>query len=171
MKFTAYLALLMVIAGLLAGCGGGSKSQSIPTPYHGSISGVETTPPNGDTNVGVDTWIEVCWPHIDAAPPSTFTFKLERERGTGRYETVNTTQETSHPSEGSWWFAPVDDLLCDYTYRITVTDNRGNVYHSFFETELNRTRGVVKPSYRPAGADGKSPSGQSAEEHLVITGK
>lgn len=169
------VALLAVIAaiGVLAGCGG-SKTHWITSPYDGTVRGVETAPPDDDVDVGIDTWVKVYWPDSYYAPPPKFTFRLEKEVSSGRFEGVKTSQEDSNPDAGIWWFAPSRDLDFDTVYRITVTDDLGNIYRAYFVTEFGReetTGRAAHKSYRPEGAENKKPSGTPADAHTITTGR
>ena len=172
MKQSFYSAVVITAAIIIAGCGGSSRSHGINTPYHGSIYGVDTNPPDGDSNVGVDTWIEIFWPDPRYDPPSRFTFRLEREVDIHRFESVRTYEAESHPDLAIWWFAPEHDLQFDSYYRITVTDDRGYSSRAYFVTEPGRSRGETRTarSYRPEDAKTWQPSGTPEAVHTILTG-
>jgi len=170
MKRLIYLSAVVVAAAVIAGCGG-SSSHGVDTPYYGSVYGVGTRPYDGDSNVGIDTWIEVFWPDPRYDPPSRFTFRLEREVDVDRFEAVNTYVAESHPDEAVWWFAPEHNLQYDTCYRITITDDYGDRYRAYFVTEPGRSRGAATAakSFKPENAKTWQPTGSPAVEHTIVT--
>ncbi len=174
MRLTILLAIVVLAAAFIAGCGG-AKSHWVSSPYRGSIDGVETAPPDGDSNVGVDTWIEVYWPHSFDPPPSRFRFRLEKETDINQFKAVRTyiSDEDSYPEGGSWWFIPEDELDYNTVYRITVTDNYGNYYRAYFVTEgRSRADGAESPKvFKPEGAENRKPAGTPSDEHEIDTTK
>lgn len=175
MKKLIILAILIALSAAIAGCGGGSKTHWIYSDYNGSVRGVETAPPDNDTNVAVDTWIKVYWPYSYYAPPSRFSFTLEKETSGNTYKPVKTIEvvEDSDPYRGYWWFAPEHHLNYSTYYRITITDNSGKRYRSYFRTESGRSRAAsAEPdkNYRPEGAENKSPTGTPADTHMIEVG-
>lgn len=172
MKKLIFPAMLIILSAAIAGCGGGSKTHWVYSDYSGSVRGVETAPPDNDTNVAADTWIKVYWPYSYNAPPKRFSFTLEKEIAADSYKSVRTVEavEDSDPDRGIWWFAPERYLDNSAYYRITVTDNSGRRYRAYFRTESGRSRAASAESiknYRPEGAENKTPTGVPADTHTI----
>lgn len=155
----------------LSGCGGGGKTtQTMDSPYTGDLYGVETEPTNQETDIAVDSWIHVYWPHTDYPPPETFTVKVEKEESTNQWGAIHTVQDdkSSDSTNGSWWFAPVNNFSTDTWYRIVITDDSGRTAISYFKT-TSSSKGIIDnlKTYKPANTN--NPTGEDLIEHSIKT--
>lgn len=175
----AAAAILLLVIVMVAGCGGGgAKTNSITSPYHGDLDGVETSPVDEDTDVPLDAWIRVYWPHDGYPPPREFTVTLQKEQSDS-WGTVKTRLSTadSDPINGSWWFDPVSDFSPYTWYRIVIRATGEPTEYAYFLTgdwyEMSMTKSTKSASpaktYRPAGA--VDLSGEGSETHTITVTK
>lgn len=166
---------------ILSGCGGGGeKTHNLDSPYRGDLYGVETQPADQETNVAVDSWIRVYWPHANYPPPATFTVSVEKEESPNQWGAIHTIQsDSSDPTNGEWWFEPANQFSTDTWYKIIVKDDIGRTSTSYFYTVSAARSGVsglgttpqttTGKAYKPTNA--KSIGGEGALEHVIKTGK
>lgn len=172
----AVIALFFALA-MISGCGGGSKRQSIITPFRGSLQGVATIPGDidvgiEDTNVPVNAWIRVYWPTDGYPPPREFTVRVEKEQSPDVWGGIHTKLSAldSDPQNGSWWFEPVSEFSPFTWYRIIIRAAGENPVYVYFKTndthELSLTRSVSATKlYRPARSG--SADGEDSVEHTI----
>ncbi len=175
---TAILALFALL--LISGCGGGSKTNGINSPWNGSLDGVETSPFDEETDVPRDAWIHVYWPHDGYPPPRQFTVSLQKEETPGNWGAVSTrlSSTDSDPVNGSWWLEPVSQFSPFTWYRIIIRETGEiPVYVEFLTGDWFENLSVSAPakgltakaakSYRPAGA--VTGTGEASLEHTITT--
>lgn len=178
-KLTALIATALASVCLLifiSGCGGGSKSHDIESPYNGINYGMETEPADSETNINTDTWIHIFWPDSNFPPPAEFTVRVEELDSSDEWNAINTEldEESSEPDNGSWWFEPVGGLSVNTWYRVIVTDELNNTEiisfrtNNFLSSPQSGTRSAISVpgTYKPKNINPLS-KGPIAEEHRI----
>jgi len=182
-RFAVYSAAAIVLLFALltvSGCGGGGGgvSNTVTSPYRGSLDGVATSPVDQDTNAPLDAWINVYW--LDTfAPPRQFTVTLEKEETPGNWGGVHTrlSAADSNPANADWWFQPTSDFSPYTWYRIVIRATGEPTVYVYFETSegyvssFTRSTGsasTAKP-YRPAGAT--NATGEDSVMHTITRTK
>jgi len=183
-RFAVYAAAaiaLMFALTMIGGCGGGgSKTNTITSPWNGSLLGVETHPLDGDLDAPLDAWINVYW--IDGYyPPRQFTVSLQKEQSPGNWGTVRTRlrSDYSDPLLADWWLEPVSNFSEFTWYRIIIRSGGETVYAYFLTgdwyedmTKSGSTKSASaakSKSYRPAGAT--EGTGEGSETHTITVTK
>lgn len=157
MKCIRLCVALIVLAGLISGCGGQSR-YTIVTDADGSLAGVRTNPRNGDYDIPVSAWIQVYWP-LDYEPPAEFTFTLRNESGSRVW-----TYLRDGTQQYEWWFEPRSSLDYDSRYKIEIQSGESKVVAYFWTRPDSYT--YRSPEQEPdAGPRRSAP----LEEHTVRT--
>jgi len=164
----AAAAILSLFALLtISGCGGGSGSggkinNSVSSPWHGTLAGVATKPVDDQSNIALDSWIEVYWPDPNLEPPRSFNVRLEKEETPNNWGGVHTRLRSgdSDPTGGDWWLEPVNHFSAYTWYRIVIEAN-GERAIAMFMTGKDFSRAVASATrsleasnakfYQPAG--------------------
>lgn len=180
MKRVFITVLLILFAGLIAGCGGGgSKSQAGESPWNGSLRGVATSPADEDRYAPIDAWIHIYWPDSNFPPPRQFAMVLEKGESGDRWGRVHTKYSSadSDPAGGSWWFEPSNQFSPDTWYRIvlTIPNRPSESVITYFYTggflgvqpQKSSPTGLSIDKYRPSGAT--EASGEPADSHTITT--
>ena len=167
---------------ILSGCGGGGKkTQQLDSPYRGDLYGVEMQPTNQETDIALDSWIRVYWPHADYPPPAQFTVSVDKEESANVWGAIHTkmNNDATHPANGDWWFEPESNFSPNTWYRITVKDDAGRQSMFYFRTivasrsiasSLSATStDAAAKTYKPLNATSSTSAG--ALEHVIKTVK
>ena len=184
-KIAAYAAAaiaLMFALLMVGGCGGGSKTTSITSPWNGTLAGVETIPADEEVDIPLDAYINVYWPHDGQAPPREFTVTLQKEQSPDKWGTVKTRlrSEYSDPINGDWYLEPVSTFSPFTWYRIIIRSTgetpvyayflTGDWYEDLSKSSSTRSTSAVKSkSYRPAGAT--EGTGEGSDTHTITVTK
>lgn len=159
----------------LTGCGSGSTSHSITSPYPGRLAGIATLPQNDELNIATDTWIKIYWPDSRYPPPPSFTFGLQKQESYNNWTPRSTRlkSEFSDPINGVWWFEPISLLDICSNYRFWVKDDRGFELYFYFSTTCNlgfRTQSDIRTpiKHRPAGAENIQSDGSEGKNYHKI---
>ncbi|MFQ3550045.1 MAG: hypothetical protein SNJ70_09885 [Armatimonadota bacterium] len=176
-RYNIIVLIVFVISQFIIGCGGGSTSHDIETPYQGRLAGIATLPLNDELNIATDSWIKVYWPDYRYPPPPSFTFGLQKQESFNNWTARSTRlkNEFSNPAGGVWWFEPVSELDECSNYRFWVKDHRGYQLFFYFSTTCtlefrsNETSNV-SIKHRPEGAENIPLSiGNGKEIHIINT--
>ncbi len=178
-RFAAEFIALMYVVVAVCGCGGGSVTHKVESPWYGDLYGVATEPSDGETNIETsrtDSWIHVYWPNPNYPPPADFTVSVEKEENPDDWGGIHTvlSDEDSNPTGGSWWFQPANDFSPGTWYRIVISAPSAKYSAiAYFKTAGTRDTTVSNltakagagSSYRPKGSG--DAAGESATKHSI----